>query len=185
MSSLRRFRHVRRGIFGLGDEIKCPQSQGLHGDRRPFGAVRAEHDHRHRMTSHDFFQRVDAVHFRHFQIERHHAGLQLRNLLQTERCRPSPCPPLRWIRHRPASAESASASAPNRRPPARAPDLFSCLASRGRSRVEAAHRQAYPVGVGQQQARVAASRFLRTRPGYVLHHGWQVEDQHHPPITQN
>src|ERR1035441_4270026 len=78
------FRHVGGGVFGLGYEVECTQPQRLHGDRGAFGAVGTEHDYRQRLPPHDFLQRFDSVHARHFQIQRDHAGLQLFDLFQAE-----------------------------------------------------------------------------------------------------
>src|ERR1700722_7609099 len=79
------FRHVRGSVCGFGNEVECAPPRGLHGGRRTFGAVGAEHNHRERMPSHDLLQRFDAVHARHFQIERDHPGLQLFDFFQAER----------------------------------------------------------------------------------------------------
>src|SRR5215472_10458683 len=81
----RGFSHVRGSVFWFRDEVECTEPQRLHGDGCAFSAVGAEDDHGHGLPPHDLFQRVNAVHTRHFQVERDHVGLELFDLLEAER----------------------------------------------------------------------------------------------------
>src|SRR5580658_7547456 len=71
-------------VFRFGDEVEGPEPKRLHRHRSAFRAMRTENDDGHRLPPHNFFQRVDPVHARHFQIKRDHVRLQLFNFFQGE-----------------------------------------------------------------------------------------------------
>ncbi len=64
----------------LGDEIDGPQFQRQHGLGRALGGEGGNHHHRHGAQTHDFLQEGQPVHIGHFDIERHHVGIELLDL---------------------------------------------------------------------------------------------------------
>ena len=72
------------GVLRLGDEIECAERQRFQRERRAFLGVRADDDHRHVMLARDLAQHFDAVHARHFQIERDDVRAQLLNFSQAD-----------------------------------------------------------------------------------------------------
>jgi hypothetical protein len=63
-------------VGGLGDAIKRADLERAQIDIRPRLRERGDHHHRRRPQPHQFLQKIQTVHMRHFDIQRHHIGLQ-------------------------------------------------------------------------------------------------------------
>ena len=103
------------GVLRLRDEIERAERKRFQRERSAFLGVRADDDYRHAMLARDLAQHLDAVHARHFEIERHDVRMQLFDLAQADQAVHRRADDFDGG-SRAASAESASASARSRRP---------------------------------------------------------------------
>jgi hypothetical protein len=63
--------------LGLGDEIDGAQFKRPHGDFAAAIGQRRHHHHRHGPQAHQPFEKIQAVHARHFHVQRQHVGVVL------------------------------------------------------------------------------------------------------------
>ena len=69
---------------GLVTKSNAPSDSAFRVREAPCLGVRADDDHRHAMLARDLAQHLDAVHARHFEIERHDVRVQLLDLSQAD-----------------------------------------------------------------------------------------------------
>lgn len=60
----------------LGHKVHRAQLQRPQGDLRPLPGQGRDHHHRHRAQAHQFLQKVEAVHARHFNIQCQHLRIE-------------------------------------------------------------------------------------------------------------
>ncbi len=65
----------------LGDEIHGAQLERPHGGFAAFLGQRGDHDHRQRMSAHQFLKKGQPIHLGHFYIQRDHVRLQAEDFL--------------------------------------------------------------------------------------------------------
>jgi len=68
---------VAHAQLGLGDKVHRAQLQRAQRGFRAALGQRGDHHHRRRAQAHELFQEVEAVHLRHFDVQREHVRVGL------------------------------------------------------------------------------------------------------------
>jgi hypothetical protein len=72
-------------VRGFGDKIKSAQAERIQCGIRALGSVAADHDDGNGISLDDLAKHIEAVHPRHFQIERDDVGAQLLYFFQSQK----------------------------------------------------------------------------------------------------
>ena len=62
--------------LGLGDEVDRAELERAQRDLRARVGQRRDHDDRHRPQAHELFEKAQAVHLRHLDVERNDVGIE-------------------------------------------------------------------------------------------------------------
>src|SRR5215469_17266627 len=72
------------GMHRFCDEVKCTEGEGFQGLLCALVRMSAEKDYGYAVATRDLTHHFDAVHTRHFEVERDHVWLELLDFLQAE-----------------------------------------------------------------------------------------------------